>query len=81
MFISARASGLTVSVRKPPDVFATGIKSIAQIGHFPGLGCRICGCIEQVHIVGLAEACVTSPVFTGMAGSASLVPPTSEAKT
>ncbi len=24
-------------------------KSIAQIGHWPGVGCFICGCIEQVH--------------------------------
>ena len=52
MFISARAAGLTVSVRSPPPAAeVTGISFIPQSGQFPGRGWRICGCIEQVHIV------------------------------
>ena len=34
----------------PTSGAATGIRSIAHSGHWPGLGWRICGCIEQVHV-------------------------------
>ena len=41
----------------PPEfIDASGIKSIPQIGQSPGLSCLICGCIEQVHVVGSSDS-------------------------
>lgn len=34
----------------------TGMSVIPQIGHFPGSGCRICGCIEQVQKSGFGSS-------------------------
>ena len=81
MLINALASGLTVSVRSPPVVLATGIRSMPQIGQSPGLVFRICGCIEQVHIEGPSTASVASPALDGVAGFASLELPIMDAST
>jgi hypothetical protein len=54
------------SAAVPPGL--NGIRSIPQRGHFPGSFIRICGCIEQVHMVAFVVSDAWSCLSTFGAG-------------